>query len=87
MGSNNDDCVTVFRNNEGGDDIQSVAQTPKSMGDNTLFEKSHYSIVNDFLYLIQSLWKALYFLDQSNALHFLHQPNLLLMMMLVLIVP
>ena len=35
MGSNNDDCVTIFRNNEGDEDIQSVALTLKSMSDNT----------------------------------------------------
>ena len=39
IGSNNDDCVTVFRNNEGGEDIQSVALTLKNMSDNTLFAK------------------------------------------------
>ena len=35
MGSNNDDCVTVSCNNEGDEDIQSVALTLKSMSDNT----------------------------------------------------
>ena len=39
MGSNNDDCVTVSRNNEGDEDIQSVVLTLKSMCDNTLFVK------------------------------------------------
>ena len=47
MGGNNDDCVTVFRNNEGDDDIQSVALTLKSMSDNTLFGKlPDYSLVD-----------------------------------------
>ena len=36
-GNKNDDCITVFGNNESDDDIQSVAQTLKSIGDNTLF--------------------------------------------------
>ena len=47
MESNNDDCVTTFRNNEGGEDIQSVALTLKSMSDNTLFRKlPDYSLIN-----------------------------------------
>ena len=47
MGGNNDNCVTVFRNNEGDDDIQSVALTLKSMSDNTLFGKlPDYSLVD-----------------------------------------
>ena len=37
MGSNNNDCVTVFRNNKGDEDIQSVALTLKSMNGNTFF--------------------------------------------------
>ena len=37
VGSNNDHCVTVFRNNEGDEDIQSVALTLKSMIVNKLF--------------------------------------------------
>ena len=39
MGSNNYDCVTVFRTNEGDKDIQSVALTLKSMSDKTIFGK------------------------------------------------
>ena len=39
MGSNNDDCVTVFHTNEGDEEVQSVALTLKSMSDNTLFGK------------------------------------------------
>ena len=39
-GSNNDDCVTVFGNNEGDEDIQSVAHTLRSMSDITLFDRS-----------------------------------------------
>ena len=47
MGSNNNDCVTVFRNNEGDDSIQSVALILKSMGDITLFGKlPDYSLVD-----------------------------------------
>ena len=34
-GSNNNECVTVFGNNEDDEDIQSVAQTLKSMSDIT----------------------------------------------------
>ena len=50
IGRNNDDCVNPFRNNDGDDNIQSVAQTLKSMGDNTLFRKlPDYSMVNDFV--------------------------------------
>ena len=30
-GSNNDDCVTFYRNNEGDEDIQSVALTLRSI--------------------------------------------------------
>ena len=47
MGSNNDDCVTDFRNNEGDEDIQSVALTLKSMSDNTLFGKLPDWVVPD----------------------------------------
>ena len=47
MGSNNNDCVTVFRNNEGYEDILSVAQTLKSMSDNTLFGKLPDWVVPD----------------------------------------
>ena len=50
MGSNNKHCVTLFRNNEGDDDIQSVELTLKIMGDNTLFEKLlDYSLVDAFV--------------------------------------
>ena len=44
--SNNDDCVTVF-NNDVDDDIQSVANTLKSMGDTSLFNILPDSQVND----------------------------------------
>ena len=47
MGSNNDEYVTVFRNNEGDEVIQSVALALKSMSDNTLFGKLlDYSLIN-----------------------------------------
>ena len=46
----NDDCVTVFGNNAGNDDVQSVANTLKSLGDNTFFQKlPDYNIVDDFV--------------------------------------
>ena len=49
-GNNNDDCVTIFGNNASDDDIQSVANTLKSMCNNTLFERlPDYNIVEDFL--------------------------------------
>ena len=38
-GSKNDDCVTVFGNNEGDEDIQSVSQTLRSMSDITLLDR------------------------------------------------
>ena len=49
-GNDNDDCVTVFGNNEGDNGIQSVAQILKLMGDNTLFVKlPDYIIFDDFV--------------------------------------
>ena len=45
-GNNNDDCVSAFSNNVGDDDIQSVANTLKSLGNNTLFARlPDYNIV------------------------------------------
>ena len=46
-GSNNDDCVTVFGNNVGDDDIQSVVYTLRSMGDITLFDRLPDCVVNE----------------------------------------
>ena len=46
-GSNNDDCVTVFGNNVGDDDIQSVANTLRSMSDISLFDRLTDCVVNE----------------------------------------
>ena len=66
-GNKNDDCVTVLGDNESDDDIQSVAQTLKSIGDNTLFWKlPDYSIVDYFNYPL-----PLFGTSSQNLLSFL----------------
>ena len=47
----NDGCVTVFGNNAGDDDVQSVANTLISFGGNTVFNGlPDYNIVEDLWY-------------------------------------
>ena len=61
-GNNNDDCVSVFSNNVGDDYIQSVANTLKSLGDNTLFGRlPDYNIVDDFVILKPEVLKSIHY--------------------------